>query len=60
MNYLEALERKYINKGAYELSYILTGFAWIEKIIDDDEVIPGKTPRETFEQLLGEGKLELA
>jgi hypothetical protein len=60
MSYLETLEKKYINSGAYELPYILTGFAWIEKIIDDNEVRPGKTPRETFDQLLGEGKLELA
>ena len=60
MEYLKRLEQKYTNKGAYELPYILTGFEWIDKIIEDDEVRPGNTPRETFENMLAEGKIELA
>jgi hypothetical protein len=60
MEYLKRLEQTYTNKGAYELPYTLTGFEWIEKIVEDGEVRPGSTPRETFEIMLEEGKLELA
>ena len=58
MSYIETMERKYRNTGPYELPHIMTGWKWVERMIDRGIVEHEMTPRETFDLWLREGKLE--
>ncbi len=58
MNYIETLDRKYRNTGAYEMPQIMAGWRWVDWLIDGDQVGSDMTPRETFDLWIREGKLE--
>ncbi len=58
LNYVETLDRKYRNTAPYEMPQIMTGWRWVEWIIDNEKIRGSMTPRETFDHWVKEGKLE--
>ena len=55
---METLDRKYRNTAPYEMPQIMTGWRWVEWLIDEEQVGDDMTPRETFDNWVKEGKLE--
>jgi hypothetical protein len=58
MSYIETLDRKYRSTTPLDLPQIMTGWQWVEWIIDENQVRGSMTPRETFDHWVKEGRLE--